>query len=168
MATLYELTDEWQEVLEMAEDGDVPQEDIESRLDRIAGDIKSKADGYCSVIAQLNADAEMFRNEEARLKRRRQAAENNAKRLKDGLLAAMQAVGTDKIKTGVFAVTVRKNPEKLEVADMDAFMAWAEQNAPDLIKVTKSVNNTAVRQALKDGVEVPGAEMVATTGIAIR
>lgn len=168
MATLYQLTDAWQEVLDMAADDEAPQDAIDARLDAIAEDIRTKAEGYCKVIGELNAQAAALRAEEDRLKKRRQSVENNAARLKDALQEAMTTMEAPKIKTALFTVSLRSNPEKLQLDDVDAFMAWAEQSAPELLKITRTVNNAAVRKALKSGAAVPGASLVSTQGISIR
>ena len=44
--TLYELTGEWQQVLSMMEDPDVPEEAVRDTLEGLSGEIEEKADGY--------------------------------------------------------------------------------------------------------------------------
>lgn len=108
--TLYELTDELMELLELAEDPDTDPEALEGSLESVSGLFEEKADGYAKIIRQLNAEAEMVDAEIQRLKAKKDALKKNAERIKQSLQAAMIATEKRKFKTPFFTFSIRKNP----------------------------------------------------------
>ena len=85
MESLYQLTDEYLQLLEMAEDPDVAPEVLKDTMEAIGGEIEIKADGYAKVIRQLSADAEGISAEIERLTDRKKAIEANTDRMKKSL-----------------------------------------------------------------------------------
>lgn len=115
--TLYELTDEWQQLLELMEDPDVDDQVIADTLEAIGGEIEAKADGYAMVMAQLKADCEAIKFEETRLSCRRKVFENNIERMKKNLQNAMEMTGKTKFKTTLFSYNVQNNPASVVIDD---------------------------------------------------
>lgn len=58
MATLYELTNDWLMLMEMAEDPDIEEDVFMDTLEGLDGAIEDKADGYAKLIRQLEHNAE--------------------------------------------------------------------------------------------------------------
>lgn len=110
MATLYSLTAEYTQLLEMAEDPDTSPETMADTLEALSGEIEYKADGYGMVIRELSADSDKLKSEITRLKERKDAIDNNIKRMKESLQAAMIATEKRKFKTTLFTFSVQKNP----------------------------------------------------------
>ena len=67
---LYELTDSYQKILQLIEDGG---EGLEDTLESITDAIEDKADGYGKVIKNIEAQIEAIKNEEKRLADRRKS-----------------------------------------------------------------------------------------------
>lgn len=157
---LYELTSNYQQVLEIAEQLDA--ETLTDTLDAIEDAIEDKAENTAKIIKQLDADAEMLRNEEKRLATRRQAIENNAKNLKRYLQESLEKVGMEKVKGDLFTVAIQNNPPSLEVLDelkidIDYF------NYPEPV-----LDKKAVLQTLKRGIKMEGARIKQTRSLRIR
>ena len=110
MSTLYELTAEYAQLLEMAEDPDTSPETLADTLEALSGEIEAKADGYGMVIRELSADSDKLKSEITRLKERKDAIDNNIKRMKENLQAAMIATEKRKFKTTLFSFSIAKNP----------------------------------------------------------
>ena len=115
--TLYELTGEWQQVLSMMEDPDVPEEAVRDTLEGLSGEIEEKADGYAKVMRQLQAEAEAIEKEEERLNDRRDMIMDNISRMKKALMESMKATGKTKFKTTLFSFGIRKAGQKRLVID---------------------------------------------------
>ena len=69
MSNLYQLTNNYEQVLNMLYDEDVDEQMILDTLESIEGEIEEKADGYAKIIRELEAmrDArkeEMYRQQE--------------------------------------------------------------------------------------------------------
>ncbi len=112
MGSLYELTDEMTTLLDWLEDPEADQEAIKDTLEGVQCEFEAKAEGYCKVIRQIEADAKALKEEEERFNRRRVACENAAKRLKDALQNAMILTGNDGkdgLAAGLFKLKVVGN-----------------------------------------------------------
>lgn len=117
MATMYQLTGEFSEVLAMATDPEIDPQAITDTLEAINAEIEVKAENTAIIISELDAEAAKIKAEETRLAERRKAIENHAARLKDGLYNAMKTVGKEKFKTTFYSFNIQKNPAKLVIDD---------------------------------------------------
>lgn len=162
MNTLYELTNEYLQLLEMAEDPDVDPETLADTMEAIGGEIEDKADGYARVMKQIEANAAGIKSEIDRLTARKTSMENNIKRMKESLQAAMEATGKKKFKTALFSFNIQKNPTSLKIDDPDA--------VPEsfLIPQPPKVDSAAIKDALKAGAVYDFAHLAQGESLRIR
>ena len=160
--TLYELTNDYMMLLEMAEDPDTDPQAFADTLDGIEGAIEDKADGYARVIRQLTADAEALKEETERLTARRKSIESNVQRMKDALQSAMVTTGKTKFKTKLFSFGIRKNPASVVIDD--------EASVPDqfLIPQEPKIDKRAIKEMLKDGRLYQWAHLEQSESLTIR
>jgi len=160
--TIYELTDEYQQLLQWAEEGDLDEQTLKDTLEDIEGEIEAKADGYAKVITQLNADAAGVKAEIDRLTQHLRSLEGNVKRMKNTLQYAMETTGKKKFKTQLFSFGIQKNPA--------ALMIDYPEKVPSiyLIPQAPKVDNTAIKQALKDGAEYEWCHLEQSESLRIR
>ena len=153
--TLYELTNEYLQLLDMAEDPDVDPVVLFDTMDGIGGEIEMKADGYAKVIRQLEADIEGLKAEENRISRRRKIMENNIKFMKNRLTDAMIATGKTKFKTELFSFNIQKTPPRVVIDD--------PTHIPEayLILQEPKVDTIGIKNALKSADEAPLWEGIA-------
>lgn len=143
MSTLYELTRDYQALLEMMEDTEDAQIVIDT-LEGVEGEIEIKADGYAKVMRQLEGEVDMLKAEIDRLTGRKKTIENNIQRMKDSLQAAMVATGKKKFKTDLFSFSVQKNGGKAPVI-------WdvpVEDLPDDLVKITRTPDTAKAQELL--------------------
>lgn len=107
--TLYEMTEDYETVLNMLYDPEVDEDVIFDTLEGIEGEIEDKADGYAKLIMELKADAQKIKDEEQRLYARRISIENRQKRILQTLQANLEFIGKTKFKTDLFSFNVQKN-----------------------------------------------------------
>ena len=119
MSSLYELTDEYLQVLEMAEDPDIDPEVFSDTLEGLSGEIEIKADGYARIIASLEAQMDAIRVEENRLGARRKSLMNKVESMKRNLMSSMTVTGKTKFRTELFSFTIKKNPPAVVIDDKD-------------------------------------------------
>lgn len=155
---LYELSLSFQEVQNM----DLDPEVMKDTLDSIGGTFENKAENIAKLIRNLESDRLAYKEEEDRLKAKRQAVENKLEWLKTYLKDCMKLTGKTKFKSGVFKFSIQKNPVSVNITN--------KKIIPEdyLIPQPHKVNNTTLKKALKDGIEVPGAELKQTEGLRIR
>ena len=157
---LYELTDNYLKVLELIENG---EEGLEDTLESINDTIELKADGYARIIRNLEANAVALKTEIDRLTNRRRSIENSIDRLKENLKNAMIATGKEKIKTDLFNVTVANNPVAVNVID--------EKLIPEKyfkVEIIRKLDKLSLRDAIKSGEEIQGAELMQGKGLRIK
>ncbi len=158
---LYELTEQYQTVLDMAREGG-EDFDYAAMLDGMEGAIVDKLDGYCKVIKTIEAEAEAVGAESQRLAQRKTALENQAKRMKEAMKMGMIRLNMDKHKSPLFTVSITKPRQRVEVTNIDAVPS-------ELLKVEKKVDKTAAMELLKSGQTVHGVALVyGTSGLTIK
>ena len=117
--TIYELSDNYLTLLQMLEDDEQTDEFIhEAMADTLLAideAFEDKAENYAKIIRTLDADAYDLDGEIKRLTARRNAIQNNSKRLKDALEDAMRRTGKVKFKTRLFNFGIQKNGGALPV-----------------------------------------------------
>lgn len=121
--TLYELTGQFLEVNEMAENGEIDEETMQDTLESIECEIEVKAENYAKVIRNLESDIESLKKEEERLYERRKTIENNIKRIKKNLENCMIAVDKKKFKTDLFSFNIQKNAPSLVIDNKNSIPA---------------------------------------------
>lgn len=112
MANLFELTNDYLNLLALAEDPDIDPVAFADTLEGLQFELEKKAEGYCKVIRTMESDVEAIKTEEERLKKKRSVIENNVKRMKEALKDAMVKTGHDDkngLKAGLFQLKVAKN-----------------------------------------------------------
>lgn len=111
--TLYELTNDYINLLALAEDPDTDPEVLADTLEGLAGQLEDKADNYAKVIRQIESDVNGLKAEIERLQARKTAAQNNIDRMKANLEQMMIATDKTKFKTELFSFGIQKNPAKV-------------------------------------------------------
>lgn len=120
MRTLYEITGELRELLELAQEAEIEEEVIMNTIESMGLDVdlEQKVENYWYVIDELEASNKRIKEEEDRLKARRATQENNIKRMKQTLTGALEFIGVEKIKTDKSTIWIQNNPYGLEVKDI--------------------------------------------------
>lgn len=147
MSSIYELTDQYEEILNMLYDGETDEDLIFDTLESIEGEIEDKADNYAKLIKQLTADAEILKAEEARLFARRKSLENRAARLKSNLQANLEFIGKTKFKTLLFSFCVATNGGKQPLTITENL---GEIPGKFLIPQDPVVDKDAIRELLEE------------------
>ena len=64
---LYELTEQYDGVMNLLYDGETDEQTILDTLESIEGEIEDKADNYAKIIKTMTAEAEAIKSEEDRI-----------------------------------------------------------------------------------------------------
>jgi len=165
MASLYELTGDYLQLMEMMSDPDMDPQTIADTMEGIDGEIEVKAENYAKIMKSLESDAKGIKAEEERLKKRRQTIENNIDDMKKRLQAAMEATEKFKFKTDLFSFGIQKNPPKLVMDEQ-----YIENIPEEYIKYEEpTVNEQKIKEDLKAGLDLGGiAHLEQTQSLRIR
>lgn len=151
MSTLYEITGDYLRLLEMLEEEEsIDPQAFKDTLEGIEGEFEIKADGYARVLKELKAEALKFKAEIERMTAKMNAITNNSARLKQHLYDSMKATGKTKFKTDLFSFGIQKN------GGLQPMEIVPDMEIPDEY-CRKEPDNTKIREALKNGAELPFA-----------
>ena len=161
MATLYELTEQYTELLNAIETDDPKLLEDTIASTGINEDLNKKFEGYGQVINQAKADMNEVFEEIKRLQTKKRTYDNNIKRLKQALIDSLAAVGKDRIKTPLFSFSI-KNTRAVDVTsikDLPVDYLVPQPSKPD---------KKAIKEAIESGQDVPGATIKFNESLAIR
>lgn len=114
METLYKLTNDFKELLDLAGSADPEEQQIfNDTLEAVLGAIEVKADGYAVVMSEIEGRCNIISAEINRLKAIEDSLTATHKRMKDRLKNAMEEIGTTEIKTDLHKFKIVKNGGQL-------------------------------------------------------
>lgn len=116
MSTLFNLSDQYKQVLELIQENGEEQV-LTDTLESINDSIEAKADGYIAVSKTLEAENDAIDVEIKRLQERKKINQNGIERLKTTLLEAMEFTGKTKFKTELHNYSIRNNAPSLQIND---------------------------------------------------
>lgn len=159
---LYELTNDYLDLLEMLSTEDTTEEYKDYKLlDEINEEIETKAENIGKVLKSLEANVNGLKEEEKRLATRRRSIENNIKNLKAYLEDEMIKLDKKKFKTNLFSFNVQKNPPSLNIA--------SEEHIPEeYYKLTRSLERKELLKDIKEGLVIDGVEINQSESLRIR
>ena len=152
MSNLYQLTNDYETVLNMLYDEDTDEQMVLDTLESLEGDIEDKADGYAKIIKELEEKANARKQEAKRLTTNAKVFENRINTLKQNLFNAMKQTGKTKFTTDLFSFNIAKNGGKQALT--------IDGDVPKEYTKTKIENDVdKIRKALEDGQELPFAHL---------
>ena len=129
-------------------------------LHAVEAQAAEKVEATALYLRELDAEAKAAKEEADRMLARVKSMQKRSDYLKAMLLEALHATG--KVKTGRVTVSIRTT---------QAVAVDEGTNLPEAyttVKTTVSPNKVAIKQALLDGVEVPGCELIERESVSIR
>lgn len=161
MATLYEIRSDLEHVLSggLIVDEETGEVLFDSdNLEKLQAEYEDKLEAVGLFIKNLESDAKAIRAEEQALAARRHVHENKVKRLRAYLLANIgdgQKVKTPRVEIGTrYTEAVDVEPD----AELDEAY----------LRIKAEPNKTAIKEALKAGVVIPGAAIVKNRSLQVK
>ena len=163
---LYEFVQEKQNLLNYIASLDEEElqlsDAVGDTLDALNEAIEAKAEDVASFIFSLQADSAALKQEEQRLAERRRLNDAKIERMKTYLHDMLEDAQLDRVKGLKYTISFRKSTS-VNVLDLDTL--------PEALKRTKTIveaDKTAIKEALKQGLDVPGAVLVDNRNLNIR
>lgn len=161
---LYDLQEAFRNI-EAVIDNAEPEDDLthlREAMEIIEASIEDKVQAYAFVIKNFTASIEALEKEEKRLKQKREQDTKRRDNLKNILHQFMLEQGKTKYAFPQFTVSIRNNAESVQVLDEAKIpKEYFVQQEPKLSK-------TLIKEALKGGIEVEGAQLTRTQSLQIR
>ncbi|WP_057510831.1 siphovirus Gp157 family protein [Staphylococcus simulans] len=161
MASLYNLSEGYKEVLDKMDEG-YSFEDIKDTLDAIKADMDTKVDNIIGLKRSAEGDVEIINKEIKRLQTLKKQKLNLADKLKGYLQEMLEVQELDNYRTSKNYVFKKRNAPSKSVTD--------EKLIPDEYWLSQApkLNAKQLTDDLKAGKEVPGAELKVTESLVIR
>ena len=161
--TLYGITAELNAILTQLEElgGEITPE-IEQALAINEESFAAKSEDYGHAILNLKGMAAAAKAEKERLAALQKFYENTCNRLDNALKTAMVATGHDKVETPTMRLSLR-HTTATEVDDLDQLPAEYKTT-----KVEVVADKAAIKKAIQQGEDVPGARLVENVSLQIK
>lgn len=160
MSTLYELTNQYQQLLEL--ESEIDEQTFIDTLQSIDEAIEDKAENLAKVIKEIESTVSVITNEISRLQSKKQTLNNRVANLKTYLQGEMEKVNKTKVKGALFTVNIQNNPPSLKVENTDKIpKSFYIEQEPTLDK-------KALKEAVKNGEVIEGVALVQTRSVRIR
>lgn len=164
MTALFILAAEHRALADKLHNLDLDDQTIADTLEAEGGDLIEKGKNVAAVFRNLESDAKQIKEAEQQLAERRKAIEKRAESLRNYLKTNMEIAGISKIECPWFVVSIAQNPEAVTVEDESLIPRDYFKEIPATYQLDKAL----VKQAIKDGFEVPGARLSRGTSLRIK
>lgn len=155
---LYDIADNYRELLEKIEDDKIPSEAIGDTIEAIEGEFSNKVDNIACMIKEMTYKAEALKQESAILTERKNTILNKIEALKDYLRLSLTKAGKTKIENKRSEVRVGKPSESVKITDIELL-----KDKKDVWKPYKYIEGNIDKIKLKDmlvnGEKVEGAKL---------
>lgn len=153
--SLYNITNDFIELFEKKENGELSEEEFNEQGNTLAIDYKSKLTASIGYSRNLDLTSEAIKNEIDRLTTMKKAIDNKNAKFKEYVKQNMEELELQKIDTELGTLSIAKNPASVEIYDENMISDEYKKE-----KVTVTIDKTAIKNALKDGKEVQGARLI--------
>ena len=153
MSTLYQLTAEYQALLDFGSSLDPEdQQAFLDTLEGLSGEVAQKVDAYAAVRTTLKGRRDTVKKEIDRLTAMLKAIDGNIDRMDDAVQNAMNVMGVTELKSDLHKYKICKNGGKSSVV--------IDGDVPDsFTKVTIQPDTERIRAALEAGEQLSFAHL---------
>ena len=164
---LYDITQEQLTIISfLEENGGELTPEVQEALTITQEAFEKKAEAYSYLILKMDAESDMIAAEIKRLQALKKSKDNNSERLRDALSVAMVAFGREdnkgikRFETPTLKLSTHKS-ESVQITD--------EKSIPAAYMVVKhEVSKTLIKEAINQGIQVDGAQLVTKQSVQIK
>ncbi len=133
---------------------------IKNLFEELNLSFEDKLDNSQRYLLTLSGETDVLDKEIKRLQAKKVALKNKADRLKELMKNAIISSGNTKFKTSLYSFNVRTS-QAVNIKD-------EEEIARKYMKVKYEISKTLIKEDLKNGVVVPGAEMLENKSLTVK
>lgn len=160
---LYEISKAYEVLTDFIEETDQEEGAFAEALKEIEDQFDVKAENLVKIIKNLEAEAEALKTEGQRLISKSKARSNRADYWKKYLLDNMQAMKLERLQAGLFDLKTVENQPAVFIED-ESKIPKKFTSKEIVIKIDKN----AIKEAIKSGLKVKGAELRRGTRLQIK
>lgn len=159
---LYEISQDIKQASEMLDEDWVLTEEWLALLDQSELSLKDKAQNIAFVNQELLNKKDAIKKEAERLNWLLKSINENEEKLKNYLSNSLQELWIAKLETDLFKISFRKS-ESIEITDEESIDKQFIKE-----KISTTIDKTAIKKAIKDWLEVKGAELKTNNNLQIK
>jgi len=159
---LYEISQDIKQASEMLDEDWVLTEEWLALLDQSELSLKDKAQNIAFVNQELSNKKDAIKKEVERLNWLLKSINKNEEKLKGYLSSNLQELWITKLETELFKISFRKS-ESIEITDEESIDKQFIKE-----KISTTIDKTAIKKAIKDWLEVKGAELKTNNNLQIK
>lgn len=134
---------------------------VTTAMDAVDAALEEKLESTAKVIRNLEAEAEALDAEEKRLKTRKTAVRNRIADIKGYVQGNLEAMGKDKVSSGIFKWSIQANKPSVNILDEDLI--------PDAYwEIERKPMKAEIKKAIEAGELTEGVELVRTKSLRLR
>lgn len=135
----------------------------------VGEEFNEKVGNVAAYIKSLTADCKALDEEKKALEKRKKAKEKTIDFMEKYLIESLQLAGKKKVDTTRALVTWNEGRESVKIDNENTFIEWAKNNDPNYLKFGKpTIDKTAIKNAIKGGETIEGAQLVKTPYVTIK
>lgn len=157
---LYEIDQCFTNVINLFEEGELSQESFNDIVNQLEQEQSVKLDNIACLIKSLNFETKAIKEEIDNLKARVKQKEKQIETLTSYIENSLRNSGKTKLETARNKISLRKTPVSINIVDEVALIEWAEKNRDDILSYkAPTVSKTAIKELIKDNIEIPFIEL---------
>lgn len=165
MAHLYEIVRHRAEFERLAESGEVDAQTVMDTLESLDGELNEKAVTIAQFSRNLDATAQAVAEAGKAMLARAERLRKRSESIRNYLLFQLEFAQVSKIESPWFTISIKRNPPAVIIDDEQALpVEYLTQPEPPAPRPDK----TKIKDAIKAGVDVPGARLVQTDRLEVR
>lgn len=154
--TLYNITNKFAELMDMAENGELTEEQYNALGEQLTLELQQKGSGIIGYTQNEEAFIEAVDFQIKRLQDLKKARQNKLEKFKQYVKENMDRLGITKMDTELGTLSIAKNPMSVEIEN--------EEEVPKEFKqevVTIKIDKTAIKNHFKTtGEIIPGVKII--------
>jgi hypothetical protein len=153
LPALYEIANQFKSLALLADTDDLPEEVLRDTLEGLEGTLELKATNIAMFILGLEAEAKMIDEAAEAMKARAERRRRRAEGIRNYVLFQLGQAGITKVNCPEFTISVRKNPDAVQIDDPERVPAeyMVQPPAPP-----PRIDKNAIKADLKAGKSVAG------------
>lgn len=154
--TLYNITNKFAELMDMAENGELTEEQYNALGEQLTLELQQKGSGIIGYTQNEEAFIEAVDFQIKRLQDLKKARQNKLEKFKQYVKENMDRLGITKMDTELGTLSIAKNPMSVEIEN--------EEEIPEEFKqqvITVKIDKTAIKNHFKaTGEIIPGTRII--------
>ena len=161
--TLYNITNKFAELMDMAENGELTEEQYNALGEQLTLELQQKGSGIIGYTQNEEAFIEAVDFQIKRLQDLKKARQNKLEKFKQYVKENMDRLGITKMDTELGTLSIAKNPMSVEIENEEVIPKEFKQQV-----ITTKIDKTAIKNHFKETGEIPAGVNINTQNTSLR